>query len=193
MNTTLRIKLYGESIKIHKIDINKNQLTNFNKVANELNEPLHMAILNLDFFRLLNLNEINSLTDIIDKTFVGLINNQKSQVEISFGRKKIAKFKADELFRTTRLFPMFNTQTKIFNTANLSEGIYIIEKEIGLVGHYELKLDHFQVDLLQFFLTELEIQKNNYELLHHIYYDNQFLTSIKSDTLLTSQSSFLVK
>ena len=193
MNTTLRIKLYGESIKIHKIDINKNQLTNFNKVANELNEPLHMAILNLDFFRLLNLNEINSLTDIIDKTFVGLINNQKSQVEISHGRRRINKFKIEELFRTTRLFPLFNSQTTVFNSAILSEGIYIIEKEIGLVGHYEFKLDYFQVDLLQFFLTELEIQKNNYELLHHISYNNQFLTSVKTDTLLISQISFIVK
>jgi len=192
MDKTLRIKLYGESLKIHKIELNIAKLKNFNKVANELNEPLNMAILNLDFFSLLNMSEVNSMTDIIDKTFNGLVNNKKSQIEISHGRRKIGKFNVDELFRETRLFPLFNTQTTIFNTDNLSEGIYIVEKEIGLVGQYELRLNNFQVDLLKFFLTKIEVQEIEYEILNNISYDNKFLTSFKSDTLLTSQSCFVI-
>jgi len=193
MNKTLRVKLYGESLKIHKIELNNDRLEQFNEVANKLKEPLNLALLNIDFFKFLNIEGVHSLADIINGTFYGLINNNKAQIEISYGRKKIDKFKLDELFRATRLFPLFISQTNTIKTNNLKTGIYIVEQEIGLVGRHEVEIKNFNTDLLKFYLTEIEVQKNNYELLNIISYKNQSLPCIKSDILLTSQYSFIVE
>ncbi len=94
------------------------------------------------------------------------------------------------MFIQQTLFPLY--KTKIFNisTEKLSPGIYIEEVEIGLIGIYEIDIEDFQIGLLQFILTEIEISNSRHELLNAIYYNNTKLTLIKNDTLLRSQFSF---
>lgn len=193
MNKILRAKLYGESLKIHKVELSKQRLQQFNEVACELKEPLQNAILNIFFFQILNRKGIETLTDIIDCTFFGLINNKKSKVEMTLSGKKIGRFPADELFNSTRLFPLFSTQKYIIKTDKLDSGIYIVEREIGLVGTYYIELADFKPDLLKFYLSELKLQNNNYELLNFIYYDNKKIPISKSDVLLTARSTFIMK
>ena len=193
MEKKLRIKLYGESYKIHKTKIDSKMLPMFEDAAHKLKEPLHSAILNIDFFRVLNINKYKVLDDIIEYTFSGLINNYRNQVEISLGRKRIAKFNIDELFRPYTLFPLYNTQVDIFDRDNLSTGMYIEEKEIGLIGTYEIIIENLKMDLLKFYLSRISFSNENYELLNVIRYDGRILPLIKSDSLLRWQYCFLIE
>jgi hypothetical protein len=191
MNKSLSIKFYGESLKIHRINLSEERLQLYNAVAKKLKQPLAEAILDIDFFRVLNVKGVETLKDITDYTFYGLINNYKSQVEVGYGRKKIAKIKVDELFRSSRLFPMFHTQISIVKTDKLKTGIYIVEHEVGLIGLYKSKLTSLNVDLLKFHLTKIKLFNAEYELLNIAVYNNQKIPCVKSDALLTTQYSFV--
>ena len=73
---------------------------------------------------------------------------------------------------------------------NISDGIYVEEVEIGLIGIYEIEVQKFKIELLEFHLANLKVQNMNYELLESMYYENRKFTMVKSDTLLRSQNSF---
>jgi len=191
MENILRIKLYGEAFKIHKIKIDSKILPKFEYTALKLKEPLHIAILNVDFFRTLNLCDFQGLNDIIESTINSLINNNKNQVEINFGRKRIAKFKIDELFRQRTLFPLYNVQINTDINNNLVKGLYLVEKEIGLVGSFEKKVENLKIDLVKFHLSKMDLLNENHELLNKIEYDGKSLRLLKSDSLLRSRNCFL--
>jgi hypothetical protein len=193
MSKTLRVKLFGESFKLHKLKIDEYLLAQFYKVSNELSEPLHLAIFNINFFRILNIEEVKSFNDIIEKTFFGLINNYKSHIEISLGRRRIAKFKLDELFMPNTLFPIYNTELFSIDTIQLNSILYVVEKEVGLIGLYEVNTEKFQIDLLKFNLTKFHFSSTNYEVLHTITYNKQVVPLIKNDTLLTYQNCIIKK
>ena len=94
MNNILKVKLYGEALKVNKLEITSSLFPRFLEAAIIFKEPLHKAILNADFFNDLNIDRFQSLNDIIKYTFSGLINNNKNHIEINYGRKRIAKFDA---------------------------------------------------------------------------------------------------
>jgi hypothetical protein len=87
MEKKLRVKFFGESFVIHKLKIDDELITKFNNVALQLKTPLNEALLDIDFFRVLNIKGYESINDLISLTSVGLINNSKGQIEISLGRK----------------------------------------------------------------------------------------------------------
>ena len=191
MEKPLRIKLFGESFKIHKLKVDATMMSTLVQVANTIKLPLHEAILDIDFFRVLNMKAFQCLNDLIGFTFCGLINNHKNQVEITYGRKRIAKFNVDELFEPTTLFPIYNTQVDFIDLNSLSAGIYIEEREIGLIGTYEIPVEGFQIDLLKFYLTKIKLVNENLELLNMITYKEQLVPVVKSDALLRYQRCFL--
>ncbi|UMB61602.1 hypothetical protein MHL31_05200 [Lutibacter sp. A80] len=80
MERILRVKLYGQSFQIHKLKMDSSLMQRIQNVANEFNEPLQDAILNINFFNKLNIDNIRTINDLIDTTFKGLINNSKSQI-----------------------------------------------------------------------------------------------------------------
>ena len=137
------------------------------------------------------MKDFQSLNDIIGYTFKGLINNYRNQVEITLGRKKIAKLKIDDLLRPQTLFPLFNVQIDIIDTSNLSTGIYIEEREIGLIGTYEIQIENFQLDALKFYFTKVNMFNTIHELLNKIAYNNHYLLQVKTDVLLKYQNSFI--
>ena len=191
MKKKLRIKLFGESFKIHKLKIDTDLLRIFINVANKVKLPFPEALLDIGYFRILNLEEFQSIHDLIGYTFSGLINNCRNQLEITYGRKRIAKFNIDEMFHPTTLFLLYNTQINSINMNNISTGIYIEEREIGLIGTYEVIVEAFQIDLLNFYLTKMELLNENLELLHMITYKEQLIPCVKSDSLLRHQRCFL--
>jgi len=193
MEKPLRIKLFGESFKIHKLKIDDNMMPMLVNVANKVKLPLLEALLDINFFRILNSQELQCVNDLIGHTFNGLINNYRNQFEISYGRKRIAKFKIEELFYPTTLFPLYNTHINNININTISAGIYIEEREIGLIGTYEIMIEEFQIDFLKFYLTKIELLNENLETLHMMTYKGQLLPCVKSDTLLRYQRCFLKK
>jgi len=191
MEKPLRIKLFGESFKIHKLKIDDNMMPMLVNVANKVKLPLLEALLDINFFRILNSQGLQCVNDLIEHTFNGLINNYRNQVEISYGRKRIAKFKIEELFYSTTLFPLYNTQINNININTISSGIYIEEREIGLIGTYEIMIEELQIDLLKFYLTKIILSNENLELLKMITYESQLMECVKSDSLLRHQRCFL--
>ena len=191
MKKTLRVKLFGEALKIHKLKIGTDLMPILIETANKIKLPLLEALTDIEFFRVLNIKEFQSLNDLTSYTFSGLINNYRNQVEISYGRKRIAKFNINEMFNPTTLFPLYDTQVNFINTRNLSSGIYIEEREIGLIGTYEITVENFQIDLLKFYLTKIELMNEYLEVLKIMTYKEQLIPCFKSDALLRYQRCFL--
>jgi len=191
MLTSIKVKLYGESYKIHRLKIKEEYMNRFNEVALQLEVTLDIALLYVDLFECLNIKGITSIQDLIESTFLGLINNHKSQVELWVGRKRVAKLKLENLFQQQTLFPLYQTKISRINS-NLKSGLYLEEKEIGLIGIYEIKVEKFEIDNLKFYLSEIAFTGISSHLLNEIRYNKQQLELIKSDALLRYQHCFMV-
>ena len=189
MPISLKIKLYGESYKVHRLTINSDNILSFRQVAIELGESLEDALLNINFFNYLDNKEIKTIQDLKQSTYSGLINNEKSQVEVWLGRRRVMKIGLENLFNQQTLFPLYKTQFNRINN-NLNSGMYLEEKEIGNIGIYEIIIDKFKIDYLEFHLSEILFTGVSYQLLNEISYKNQNLQLIKSDTLLRYQRCF---
>ena len=193
MEKPLRVKLFGESIKIHRLKVDDTMMSTLVAVANTLKLPLHEALLDFDFFRVLNATKIQCLHDLLSVRFCGLIHNSKNQVEVTYGRKRIAKFNMNELIRPTTLFALYNTQLGFINLNDIGAGIYVEEREIGLIGTYEVIVEDFQIDLLKFCLVKTNYSSEDFELLSTVKYENIELPNLKSDSLLSRQVAFVVE
>ncbi len=190
MPISLKAKLYGESYKINRLHIKTKYVSQFQDVAVQLGEPLNIALLNVNFFKYLKIEEIRSIQDLKQSTYGGLINNEKSQIELWLGRRKLLKLKLDDLFHQQTLFPLYQTKFKRINS-KLKPGLYFEEKEIGNIGIYEIKIKKFEIDDLEFHLSEILFTGVRYQLLNEIWYKKQNLKLIKSDSLLRYQRCFI--
>ena len=186
-NEKVLIKLYGESFKIHVLDIKSHflRLEHFHHRASQLGDPLETALLNVLFFKYFSTSKLNSVQDLIHFTFGGLINNSKSKIEIRKGRKLLQKFNLDELFYPKTLFPLFNTQETM--PLKLNNNLFLIEKEVGLIGQYEIETKKFNIDKLKFSIGKVKYVGENYQLLFTLSYDVNKLEKSKSDALVTHQ------
>lgn len=189
MSNSLKVKLYGESYKIHRLHINAQYVTHFQRVAIQLGEPINNALLNVNFFNDLGIKEINRIQDLSQSYFGGLINNEKSQIELWFGRRRLIKIKLENLFRQQTLFPLYQTQIEEVNK-KLKSGLYLEEREIGNIGIYEIKIEKFEIVNLKFHLSKIAFTQMRYELLNEISYGGNSLHLTKSDTLLRHQMCF---
>jgi len=139
MSISLKAKLYGESYKIHRLHIEADNFSRFQEIVEELGEPLEDVLLNINFFNYLDIKEIKTIYDLKQSTYQGLINNEKSQVEIWLGRRRVIKISLENIFHQQTLFPLYQTQFNRIN-AKLKPGLYLEEKEIGTIGIYETKI-----------------------------------------------------
>jgi hypothetical protein len=85
------------------------------------------------------------------------------------------------------LFPIYN-KTKTEIKEEYSPGIYVEQRAIGFVGSYEMKIESFNLEDLQF----NQLQFNDKLLLQQPTYSNQKLRFKKKETLLTYQNGFEV-
>ena len=190
MLISLKAKLYGESYKIHRLHFDNKYASQFHEVAVKLGEPLEEALLNINFFNHLKIKKIESLQDLKQSTYGGLIYNEKGQIEIWLGRRKLLKLKLEDLFHQQTLFPLYQTKFNKINS-NLKSGLYLEEKEIGNIGIYETKIENFEIEKLIFHLSKVAFTGIGYQLLNEICYNTSTLQSIKSDTLLRYQRCFI--
>jgi len=183
-SSQIKVKLYGESFRIHSLKIEEDCLEQFQRTADLLKEPLGEAVLNISFFKKLNINKYQSIQDIISYSFGGLINNFKSKIEIWQGRKCVEKLNMDSLVNSNTLFPLYviNKTTTTFNTADRN---VLIEKEVGLIGQYEVNRNDFKIDLLKFDVSEVSYLNEVYQLLVAINYNSEEISPKKQDTLIT--------
>lgn len=184
---TLKINLHGESWTLKKFECNENDLSECLKVATKMKLPLSQALLDPFFYYYLKIPAIPSVEHLPGKKWTGLLNTPKNQIEIVLDGKKISKLKINDLSQEQLLFPLYTVhKTEIME--NYSPGIYVEQKAIGFIASYEIKLDDFAIDDLQFHL----LQFNDKQLLQKPSYQNNKVVFRKKETLLIYQNSFEV-
>lgn len=181
----LKINLHGESWTLKKFECSKDDLNECLKVAARMKVPLVEALLDPFFYYYLKIPSIPSVEHLPGSKISGLLNSSKNQIEIILDGKKIKKLHIKDLQQELLLFPLYNIH-RTEMTKDYSPGIYIEERTIGFIASYDIKLDSFDIDHLQFNL----VQFNDKLLLQQPTYQNKIFRFRKKETLLTYQNSF---
>ncbi|CAM4276436.1 hypothetical protein [Flavobacterium terrigena] len=181
----LKINLLGEAWNIKQMVFSNELLHTFEEVAARMKQPLTDALIDPFFYHYLKNKTIQSIDDLQGNSVEGLINSPKNQIEIWYKNKKIKKLKINDLKEELLLFPLYNTTIQKSNI-NLENGIYIEQKEIGLIGSFEIHTDNFIIDELEFQL----LQTNEQTILEKLVYKNQVLVCKRKDSLITFQNCF---
>ncbi len=181
----LKINLLGEAWILKQLVFSNELLHTFKEVAARMKQPLIEVLIDPFFYHYLKNKTIQSIDDLQGNSIEGLINSPKNQIEIWYKNKKVQKLKINDLNEELLLFPLYNTTIKKTNL-NLEKGIYIEQKEIGLIGSFEINTDNFNIDNLEFQL----IQANEQTILENLVYKNQVLVCKKKDSLITFQNCF---
>ena len=188
LKNKLKINLFGEAWTLKRISISNEQKNDWEKIALKMNQSLCQAIIDRYFYYILNEDTIQSMNDLMLIKIGGLINNQKNQIEIWYKNRKVQKLKINDLLEELLLFPLYNTSVSRINP-DYETGIYIEQKEIGLIGSYEIRMNDFNINNLEFHLLEVD----GMIILKNLKYQNQNLKSVKSDALITFQNGFEVR
>ena len=184
---TLKINLHGESWTLKKFECSEEDLSACLKMADKMKCSLAQALLDPFFYYYLKIQTIPSVEHLPGKKWTGLLNTPKNQIEIVLEGKKIKKLHMKDLNQEQLLFPLYNIyKTEI--TGNYSLGIYVEQKAIGFIASYEIKVDDFTIDDLQFHL----LQFNDKQLLQKPIYQNKKVLFRKKEALLIYQNSFEV-
>lgn len=185
----IKINFYGSGIEIRRLLLPEDILKDWEGIALKQNCLLIDLLLDPFFYYKLKNKDFNSLEDLPCEQFSGLLNENKNQIEFWFKRKKIFKTTATELFNEILLFPIFNFQP-IKKSFSAEKGIYVVNKEIGNLGVYELEVESENL-LLDDFIFETALFQNT-KFISRITYQNQTFSFTKKDTVITRQFSFEV-
>ena len=185
LENKLKINLLGEAWKLKQVVFSNALLHAFEEVAKKMKQPLNEVLIDPFFYYYLKNKSIQSIDNLQGNCLEGLINSPKNQIEIWYKNKKVQKLKINDLREELLLFPLYKTIIQKTNL-QLEKGFYIEQKEIGLIGSFEIYTDNFSIDDLEFQL----LQTNEQTILEKLVYKNQVLVCKKKDSLITFQNCF---
>ena len=181
----LKINLYGESWTLKKFECSPTDFSLCQEIANKMKLTITEALLSPFFYYNLKLPNISSLEYLPGKKISGLINTPSNQIEVWYNGARLKKLKISDFKQDDLLFPLYNVE-KIQINDNHKQGIYIEQKAFGLIGSYELTIDAFNIEKLNFKLLEL----SDKILLQKLIFDDIELKLKKKDTLIRYQNGF---
>ncbi|MCG9793386.1 hypothetical protein [Flavobacterium algicola] len=184
----LKINLFGEVWKQKKLLLPLELLIKMEETAIRIKQPLTEVVVDPFFYHHLKSKSIASVEDLKGVASERLVNSPKNQIEIWYKNKKMTVFRIDDLNKELLLFPLYNSIIQ-HDTIPLESGIYIDQREIGLMGSFEIATDTFSYDNLKFQL----IKRNEHLFLDNLLYNDQALICKRKDTLITFQNCFEVK
>lgn len=182
---TLKINFHGESWMLKKFECSEESWNECLKVASKMKVPLCQALADPFFYYYLKIQAIPSIENLPGKKWTGLLNSPKNQIEILLDGKKIKKLQINDLHQEQLLFPLYNTHITTIKE-QYSQGIYIEQQAIGFIASYEIKIENFILEELQFNL----LQFNDKQLLQKPSYQNNKVLFKKKETLIIYQNSF---
>ncbi|MGV8815598.1 MAG: hypothetical protein ACOH2D_15965 [Gelidibacter sp.] len=185
----IKINTFGEGIEIRRLHLDPETYLHWSTIAAKRNRPLTDLLLDPFFYYGLKDKKIKELSDIDATLISGMLNTSKSQIEIWFKRRKVLKIQSNELFNDMVLFPLFQVEKNLtFLSQELDNGIYVVQKTIGLLRSEQLEVtsERLYVDDFTFAIANYETE----QFLTAISYQNQKLKFIKSDTIITYQTAF---
>jgi hypothetical protein len=182
----LTINLFGEGQALFHVTLTTEQQKTLQKIAEGLQMSITQALLDPFFYHRLNNNRIKSVEGLKPQVlYSGLLNTSKNQIEIWFGGRKVLKVKMHDLLDEMVLFPLYNIIMRT-NRHTEMKGIFIEQREIGLIAKYELYKADFKIEALQFEIANSDDQ----QLLTGLVYEDVRLTANKKETLINYQTSY---
>nr|WP_315198229.1 hypothetical protein [uncultured Flavobacterium sp.] len=188
ISNKLKINLFGEIWKLKQLIIPKKFMEVIENYAITKSQSITDVIADPFFYHKLQNKKVQSVEDWDGNYIEGLLNTPKNNIEIWYKNKKVQKLKINDLNNDLLLFPLYNASLRESNS-NLEKGIYIEQKEIGMVGSFNVSTDSFILDDLAFQL----LKTNHTVLLESLAYKNQTLYSKNKDALITFQNCFEIK
>jgi len=193
MMNKLKINLFGELWKLTQLNLTAAEYEIMQSHAVELKTTINDVLLDVCFSEINVFSGILSYPDLKHSNICGLLNTYKNQIEIWYAGKKIKKIGIRDLVDDYLLFPLYNSITSRLSYYDLPKGVYIEQKEIGLVVSYETFIDHFKLNDIEFNILKVEKHELCFDLLNNINHVNQILTKIESiDSLITNRVCFEV-
>ena len=185
----IKINTFGEGIEIRQLKLDPKTYESWKSVAEKKNCELHDLLLDPFFYYGLKHKKIKQVADLDARLVSGMLPTSKSHIEIWFKRRKVLKIHSHELFNEKVLFPLFNVmKNESFLRSELEEGIYIVQKTIGLLKSEQLEVIHNQLNIDDFTFSIDKFE--NRKFLTEIKYQNQKLNFIKSEAIITYQTAF---
>lgn len=187
----IKINTFGDGLEIRQLHLDSDTYQHWLSIATRKNRTAPDLILDPFFYYGLKDKKINKLEDIEANLITEMLNTPKSQIKIWFDRRKVLKIPSHDLFNELVLYPLFNLEpTASFLSEELSKGIYVVQKTIGLLNSVQLEVDSPQLDIHDF--TFKTVKYENHQFFSEITYQNQSLDFIKNDTVVTYQTAFEV-
>lgn len=186
----IKINWFGSGLEIKRLLLPDSIRNNWTEMASKQNLTLIELLLDPFFYYKLKDKNFNSLEEVPCEKCSGILNENKNKLEIWFKNKKNFKTNTAEIMNEMLLFPLFNLQpaTNAFTT---QKGIYIINKEMGNLGVFEMQVPDEKLTLDDFVIETEYYQES--KIITKITYKNQQFKQVKKETLIIHQSSFEVK
>ena len=188
----IRINLVGVGYMIQKSRVSN---TLFNKMvlaAQKLNSSLDEALLDVEFFSVLDFPKISTISDFqTEFCYHGLLDDPRSKIEIWMNGKKKKVLKVRQLYNEDLLFPLYDS--KIFEanlTCRTKREFVFVEVSIGTVLDVSVNIPDFSADKLLFKICEVE-NGIKHSILFDVLYEGKTLFVRIPDTLVTSYNVFL--
>ena len=170
------INLYGLACSIKEVRYINISMDELKNMAHTLRVPIEELVLDEEF-NTFNHREVKAI-------YHGLAMNNKSQVEIRInGRKKRTIYFHELIEQGSLLFPLYDVSLIDYAVPN-DQNIYLIEQEMGLISSYSFSIEKFEIDYLQFEVSRVSIDKQEFVLLTKISCKEVELLSRKSDTVV---------
>lgn len=141
ISNKLKINLFGESWKLKHLIIPKGLMEIIENYARTKCQSVSEIIADPFFCHKLQNKSIQSIENWDGNSIEGLLNTPKNHIEIWYKNKKVQKLKINELNNELLFFPLYNTVLRESNSY-LEKGIYLEQKEIGMIGNFEIITDN---------------------------------------------------
>jgi hypothetical protein len=176
------INLFGESLRYWICDLPKETNDFMSKYKEENNKSWEELFFDFDFLNTFGLNHWSELTDY--PVFRGFFINKSNRIEVKGKIRKPLKLNATELINQNTLFPLYQV-SMIDSTLPLSgsKRFILLNYEIGQFAKYSFESDSFEVDKLNFQVSQFPYSFADY-LLVNIQYQGVELKILQEDTLV---------
>lgn len=176
----LKINFFGEGYVLQKLIFSDDELGYIRKAVNN----------GFLFEDILHHPEVDLVERTSELKHRGLLNTYKNQIEIWFAGKKLQKFQLNDLNPQFIVFPLYCTTQSQLDLRLLPSGIYIVEREIGLINSFEVLSENFNIENLVFNTTKV-CSSISFNSCDGVIYQGQNLISHKTDTVVIEQRYFI--
>jgi len=176
------INLFGESLRYWICDLPQETYDFMRKYKEENNKSWEDLFFDFDFLNTFGFNHWSELTEYPE--FRGFFIIKNNRIEVKGKIKKALKLNATELLNQNTLFPLYQV-SMIESTLplNASKRFILLNYEIGQFAKYSFESDSFDINKLEFQVSQFPFS-NSFFLLFNIKYKDVELKILREDTLI---------